>query len=281
MILIADSGSTKTDWRMIDAEGKISQARCGGINPYYHDHSTILSQIESVLPQINGDVKKIFFYGAGCSNDANNAKVHGAISTVFPDAEIKVDHDLLAAAHALCGEEKGIACILGTGANSCLYDGENIVDNVTSLGYIMADEGGGSYIGKRLLSDYLRRNMSESVSEKMKKRFELSKEDVLKQVYLEEGGSKYLASFSKFIFQNIKEPYLYKLVYDSFSEFFEKNVMKYENHQQYKVHFTGSIAFYYSDILRQVANDKGVVVRNIIESPIAGLTLFHQKQIQA
>lgn len=280
MILIADSGSTKTDWRIINSEGRISQAQCGGINPYYLDSATILAEIQSVLPQLEDEISEIYFYGSGCSTDGNIAKVHKAISHVFPESKIQINHDLLAAAHALCGEEQGIACILGTGTNSCLYDGGHIIDNISSLGYILGDEGGGIYLGKRLISDYLRRNMPDKVSGKIEQRFNLSKDDVLRQVYLEEGGSKYIASFSKFIFQNIKEPYLYQLVYDAFTEFFERNVMKYENYQNYKVHFTGSVAFYYSDILRQVANDKGIVVRNIIESPISGLTLYHQKKLQ-
>lgn len=281
MILIADSGSTKTDWRIIDSNGKISQATCGGINPYYHEYATILSEIELVVPQIDGQISEVHFYGAGCSTDENTNKVTEAISKVFPEANIKVNHDLLAAAHALCGQEEGIACILGTGANSCLYDGSDVIDNVASLGYVIGDEGSGAYLGKRLMSDYLRRNMPEVISDKISKRFELSKDEVLKHVYLESDGAKYLASFSKFIFQNIKYPYLYKLVYDSFSEFIEKNIVKYTDYNKYKVHFTGSVAFYYSDILRQVANDKGIIVRNIIESPIAGLTLYHQKQLQA
>lgn len=280
MILIADSGSTKTDWRIIDSGGKISQATCGGINPYYHDYDTILAEIKSVVSQIDGKISEVHFYGAGCSTMENINKVTKAISKVFPEASVHVKHDLLAAAHSLCGQEEGIACILGTGANSCLYDGNDVIDNIASLGYAIGDEGSGAYLGKRLMADYLRRNMPAVISDKITKRFDLSKEEVLKRVYLEEGGSKYLASFSKFIFQNIKEPYLYKLVYDSFVEFFEKNIMKYVEYQKYKVHFTGSVAFYYSDILRQVANDKGIIVRNIIESPIAGLTLYHQKQLQ-
>ncbi len=280
MILIADSGSTKTDWRIIDSEGQISQATCGGINPYYHDADVIYKELSQVLKsQIDGEVSKIYFYGAGCSSEDNITKVNTALTKVFPDATIIINHDLLAAAHALCGREEGIVCILGTGVNSCLYDGENIVDNIPALGYIMADEGSGAYLGKQLVTDYLRRNMPTHIADKITKRFDLTKAGVLKQVYLEENASKYLASFSKFIFQNIKEPYLYRLVYDAFAEFFEVNIMKYEGYDQHKVHFTGSVGYYYSDILRQVANDKNITVRNVIESPIAGLTLYHQKQL--
>ena len=278
MLLIADSGSTQTDWRVIDLENQISQALSGGINPYYHDYSTILKEIQSVLPQIAHKISKVHFYGAGCSTDENVKVVRKALSSTFPEATIRISHDLLAAARALCGKEEGIACILGTGVNSCLYSGSNIVDSVSALGYILADEGSGAYLGKQLMADYLRRNVPNNVCEKIKMRFGLSKEEVLKKVYIEQSGSKYLATFSKFIFQNIKEPYFYKLVYAAFTEFFEKNIKKYENYQQYKVHFTGSVAFYYSNILRQVANDQGVIVGNIIQSPIAGLALYHQKQ---
>lgn len=281
MIAIADSGSSKTDWRVITSNGQISQATCAGINPYQHNYETILSELKSVAQQIGEGVSGVYFYGAGCSTEENIDKVRQAISNSFHAAYVEVNHDLIAAARSLCGEEKGIACILGTGVNSCLFDGKEIVDNVNALGYIIADEGSGAYLGKRLIADYFRRNMPDSISNKIDKRFALTKAEVLKQVYHESAGSKYLASFSKFIFQNIKEPYMYRLVYESFSEFFERNILKYEKHQNYKTHFTGSVAFYYSDILRQVANDKGVVVRNIIESPIAGLTLFHQKQLQA
>jgi len=281
MIAIADSGSTKTDWRVITSNGQISQATCGGINPYQHDYETILSELKSVVQQIGEQVNEVYFYGAGCSTEENTDKVRQAISESFHAAYIEVNHDLLAAARSLCGEEEGIACIIGTGVNSCLFDGKQIVDNVNALGYIIADEGSGAYLGKRLIADYFRRNMPDNISNKMDKRFALTKTEVLSHVYHQGAGSKYLASFSKFIFQNIKEPYMYRLVYEAFGEFFERNILKYENHKNYKVHFTGSVAFYYSDILRQVANDKGVVVRNIIESPIAGLTLFHQKKLQA
>jgi N-acetylglucosamine kinase-like BadF-type ATPase len=283
MIAIADSGSSKTDWRIISADGQITQATCAGINPYQHDVESILAALGSVAWQIDEGVgvKEVYFYGAGCSTAGNISKVKEALTATFPGARIEVNHDMLAAARALCGEEQGIACIIGTGMNTCLFDGHDILDQVNSLGYILADEGSGAYLGKRLMADYFRRNMPDQIAHKIEKRFGLTKELVLEQVYHESVGSKYLANFSKFIFQNIKEPYMYRLVYEAFGEFFERNILKYENYQHYKTHFTGAVAFYYSDILRQVANDKGVVVRNIIESPIAGLTLFHQKQLQA
>jgi N-acetylglucosamine kinase-like BadF-type ATPase len=197
----------------------------------------------------------------------------------FPKADIEVGWDLLAAARALCGHEPGIACILGTGSNSCSYDGEKITDNVANLGWILADEGSGTYMGKRLIFDYFRKEMPESLAKQFHARFSWSREEVLEKVYQQEKPGAFLASFAKFIFQHLKEPYCYQLAYQSFTDFFENNVMKYENYKNLKVHFTGSIGFYFSDVVRQVANDKGITVKNILEGPIAGLTLYHQKDL--
>jgi N-acetylglucosamine kinase-like BadF-type ATPase len=205
--------------------------------------------------------------------------IRDVLVAFFPEAHIEVWHDLLAAAHALCGTEEGIACILGTGSNSCYYDGATIVDNVTSLGYVLGDEGSGAYLGKRMVADYLRKDLPEKLWDQFKKRFPFDRDEILDRIYTQEMPSRFLGSFSHFIFQHLKEPYCYKLVYDSFGEFFEKNVMKYNRYEELKVHFTGSVAFYFSDILRQVAADKQITVKNILENPIAGLTLYHKKDL--
>jgi N-acetylglucosamine kinase-like BadF-type ATPase len=205
--------------------------------------------------------------------------IRTALERYFTDAHIEVWHDLLAAARALCGEDPGIACILGTGSNSCYYDGVRIVENVTSLGYVLGDEGSGAWLGKRIVADYLRKDLPEKLWDHFKKRFPMDRDEILSRVYSQEMPSRFLGSFSHFIFQHLKEPYCYKLVYDGFSEFMEKNVMRYERYNELKVHFVGSVAFYFSDILRQVANDKGITLKNILESPIAGLTLYHNKDI--
>jgi N-acetylglucosamine kinase-like BadF-type ATPase len=202
-----------------------------------------------------------------------------AFAEHFGAAKIEIGWDLLAAARALCGQEAGIACILGTGSNSCQYDGKEIVENVANLGWILADEGSGSCLGKQIVFDYFRKNMPETLATQFHARFPWTREEVLEKVYQQEKPSAFLASFAKFIFQHLKEPYCYKLVYKSFSDFYENNVMKYPDYKKLKVHFTGSIAFYFSDVLRQVANDKGITVKNILEGPIAGLTLYHQKDL--
>lgn len=278
MILIADSGGSKTDWRLIEKNGNIAQASAPGFNPYYQSIEDLKKNVKEILlPKISDPVSKIFFYGAGVSSEKNENTIRHAFHEFFPQAEIEIGWDLLAAARALCGHEPGIACIMGTGSNSCLYDGKNIVDNVANLGWILADEGSGAAIGRKFLVDYLRKKLPAQIAEPFKQRFPLSREEFLERVYQHEKPSAFLASFTRFIFQHLKEPYCYRLVYDSFAEFYENNVMKYENYQNLRVHFTGSIAFYFSDVLRQVANDKGITVKNILEGPIAGLTLYHQQ----
>ena len=280
MILIADSGGSKTDWRLLEADGTIDQAGTPGFNPYYQPIEDLKKNVNEVLlPRIKHPVTKIFFYGAGVSSMKNQLTIKSAFLEFFPEAHIEIGWDLLAAARALCGHEPGIACIMGTGSNSCLYDGQNIVGNVANLGWILADEGSGANIGRKFLVDYLRERMPEGLRKQFHERFPLTREEFLEKVYQQERPSAFLASFTKFIFQHLKEPYCYELVYNSFSEFYENNVMKYENYKNLKVHFTGSISFYFSDILRQVANDKGITVKNILEGPIAGLTLFHKKDL--
>lgn len=280
MILIADSGASKTDWRIIDGSGKIEQAQTIGFNPYYQPIEQFDQEVREVLvPQVKQSIDKIFYYGTGCSSDKNRKLIRNVLEVFYPEAHIEIWHDLLAAARALCGTEEGIACILGTGSNSCYYDGAKIVDNVTSLGYLLGDEGSGAYLGKRIIADYLRKDLPEKLWDQFKKRFPFDRDEILDRVYTQEMPSRFLGSFSHFIFQHLNEPYCYKLVYDSFGEFYEKNVMKYNRYQALKVHFTGSVAFYFSDILRQVANDKGIAVKNILESPIAGLTLYHKKDL--
>ncbi|MGC3944159.1 MAG: N-acetylglucosamine kinase [Chryseolinea sp.] len=280
MILIADSGGSKTDWRLIDNSGAVNQANAPGFNPYYQPIDDLKKSVqELLLPKINEEVNKIFFYGAGVSSVKNQLTIKSAFLEFFPGAHIEIGWDLLAAARALCGHEPGIACIMGTGSNSCLYDGGKIIGNVANLGWILADEGSGANIGRKFLVDYLREVMPENLRNQFRERYPLSREEFLEKVYQQERPSAFLASFTKFIFQHLKEPYCYQLIYNSFAEFYENNVMKYDNYKNLKVHFTGSIAFYFSDVLRQVANDKGITVKNILEGPIAGLTLYHKNDI--
>ncbi|UII27818.1 N-acetylglucosamine kinase [Fulvivirga maritima] len=280
MILIADSGSTKTDWRLIDSEGAVEQYKSAGINPYQQKEEDIRAEImESLKPQINHEVHQVFFYGAGCSSKDNIASLERVFTEAFPNAIVRVNHDLMGAARALCGHEAGIACILGTGTNSCLYDGRDIISNVPSLGYALGDEGSGAWLGINLVSDFLRGDMDSDLADKLVKQYEITKDVVLENVYKRPMPNRYLAKFSRFLFHHVHHPYVSALVHRGFTLFMEKNVKKYENFDQLPVHFTGSIAFYYNNILRQVAAEQGIILKLVIESPIAGLTLFHQNSI--
>jgi len=279
MIIIADSGGSKIDWRLLNSDGSIGQANTPGFNPYYqpieHLHKTLK---ESVAPIVKEDVSTVYFYGSGVSSEKNQQIVKDAFLTYFPKAEIEIGWDLLAAARALCGHEPGIACIIGTGSNSCLYDGKEITGNIANLGWILADEASGANIGKKFLVDYLRKKFPASLEKAFHERFPFTREEFLEKVYQHEKPSAFLASFMRFIFQHLKEQYCYQLMYNSFAEFYDNNVIPYPNSKNLKVHFTGSVSFYFSDILRQVANDKGITVKNILESPIAGLTLYHSEK---
>ena len=279
MILIADSGSTKTDWRMIASTGEISQARTIGFNPYFQDADSIAAELnKSLQPLVSEAVTEVYYYGTGCGTQSSCAIVQQAILQVFPEAAtVSVASDLLGAARALCGHEVGIACILGTGSNSCYYDGEQIGYQIPNLGFWLGDEGSGGNLGKTLVTNYLLKDLAPELEAKFDKRFPNTTRDlVLENAYKKPFPNRYFASFSKFLFDNRSHPQAYRLVYDSFDLFFQKYICKYPDYKQLKVHFTGSVAFYYSDILRQVANDKGVTVKNIMETPIAGLTLYHQ-----
>lgn len=277
MILIAESGATKTDWRLVNGDD-IRQARSAGINPNYMKVDAIHTVITDGLIEFKKeDIHNVYFYGSGCSSQTNKTIIQSAVNSLFPNAHVEVNHDLLAAARSLCGHDKGIACILGTGSNSGLYDGKDIVENVISLGYMLGDEGSGTYLGKKLLVHYLRRELPEKVSANFQSRFKMPDSEIVEKVYKSERPQQFISQFSKFVFQNIKNPFLYKMVYDAFVKFMEVSVKPYTGYDMVPVHFTGSVAFYFGNILRQVGADMGINVRHIVEGPIAGLVLYHQR----
>lgn len=282
MILIADSGSTKTDWRLVDEKKNIHQFHTLGFNPYFQSTSDISKELsENLIPSINkvenfsSNILEVHFYGAGCSSPAKCDTVKAAIEENLKGAKINVHHDLLAAARAVCGHKPGIAAILGTGSNSCYYDGRKVVENVFSLGYLLGDEGSGAHIGKTFLRAYLYDELPKNIKENFTQRHTLTKEEILENIYKKPMPSRYLASFSKFVFQNIKEQYFIDMVAGCFREFFDKHICKYSKHKEVPMSCIGSVGFYYSNILKNVAAEKGVIMDKIIETPIAGLTLFH------
>ena len=275
MILIADSGSTKTDWRFIDADSKISQFDTKGINPYQQNKTEIISIIQSESWP-NERVSEIHFYGAGCSSEQNKDIIAEALKVRFKEAKIFIADDMLAAARSLSGKESGIICILGTGSNACLYDGNKIIEQIPSLGYVMGDEGSGNWLGRQLINDYFGHKLSTKNKRLFEEFGEFTVPDILDRVYRNQRPSNFLASYSRLILENIADRYFYQLVKNSFEHFIAVNLCYFKEYKVLPIHFAGSIAYLYSNILRQVAFEKNIQIGKIVQSPIAGLTLFHE-----
>jgi N-acetylglucosamine kinase-like BadF-type ATPase len=280
MLLIADSGSSKTDWRLISPDGGVVPAGTAGFNPYFQTPEEIYTEILRELPRQLGTlgVKEIYFYGAGCSTEKNRSIVQEGVSRLFPGAAIHVSHDLLAAARALCGREAGIACILGTGVNSCLYDGVAIAEGRPSLGFWLGDEGGGGYLGKNLVQNYFHEEMPADIRLQFAETYQPVLGEVLENAYKKPFPNSYFASYSRFISDRLDHPYCRQLVQNGFSLFFDRYVVKYTDSHRYPVHFTGSIAYYFQDILQSVASEKNLRLGNVLKNPIEGLTAYHQNQ---
>lgn len=276
MLLIADSGSTKTHWCVIDKNGK-KLIQTIGINPYQMNNFAIKEVLEKELyPYISPEnIKDVQFYGAGCSTEQKCTAVDSVLQDFFTKASIDVHHDLLGAARALCGHEKGIASILGTGCNSCYYDGKEIKEQMYSLGYVLGDEGGGTYLGKRLIQAFYQGALPTEVHNLFKEEFNPVLENILDNIYNKPRPNRFLASFSPFILRNIDHPYFYDLVSSSFDEFFTKYVLKFQEARNTQIHFLGSIAFHFRDILKESARKADLQIGKIYESPMQGLVEFH------
>ena len=278
MILIADSGSTKTSWRLVDENKKILHFSTEGLNPYFKSQGEIVDEIKaSPLVYFPDDKKvhQIFFYGAGCSSTEKCEMVKAALSQCFQGAEIMVSHDILAAARATCGHSEGIVCILGTGSNSCSYDGTNIIQKIGGLGYILGDEGSGSHIGKQLLEAYLNHELPEDLKKDFDNTFHLTKEEIDKRVYEKPQANRFLASFSRFIGQHKQHPFCIKTIEFCVEQFLEKHVCRYPDYKKKTVHFVGSIAYYYTDFLQSACKKHGITVGKILPYPVEELTLYH------
>ena len=247
MILIADSGSTKTDWCIVFNGTPIKRIGTKGINPFFQSEEEIQQELtHSLLPQLpEGTINSVFFYGAG-----------------------------------LCGHEAGIACILGTGSNSCFYNGEEIVNNISPLGFILGDEGSGAVLGKLLVGDMLKNQLPPTIKEAFLKQFDLTAPEIIDRVYRQPFPNRFLASLSPFIAQHLEEPGIRQLVLDSFIAFFRRNVMQYD-YTQYPVHFIGSVAHCYREILQEAAQETGTRIGKILQSPMEGLILYHTASSQS
>ena len=277
MILVADSGSTNTSWCIINSEKEISYFDTEGYNPYFVNGDYIVQSLSINIPQHidQSSVTKIFFYGAGCFEDKTDI-IKNALRKIFINADIFVGLDLLGSAKSVLGNKAGFVGILGTGTNSCLYDGEKITANIDSLGYLIGDEGSGYYIGKKILGDYIREYMPKSVREEFFKIYGLSREEIMEKLYSEKLPNRFCAGFTKFISESISDvSYTRNVVKQSFIDFFENLVIRYENYQQYTFNCTGSIGFAFKEILSETAAMYNMKVGVILKNPIEGLAEYH------
>ena len=267
MILIADSGSTKTDWCVVENGESILRFKTRGTNPFF--------EIEvGLLPSLKGfEPSAIYFYGAGCAFPEKNDMIRRAVNRYLP-VPVEVGSDLLAAARALCGDQPGIACIMGTGSNSCYYDGREIVKNVSPLGFILGDEGSGAVLGKLLIGDVLKDQLPPALKDQFLTQYELTPALIMDKVYRQPFPNRFLAGFSPFIREHLDEPAIWELVTRSFLAFFTRNVKQYDYFEQ-PVHLVGSVAWYYQDILKEIAFDLGIRLGTIARSPMEGLVAYH------
>ena len=276
MMLIADSGSTKTDWCVILDNTPIKRIGTKGLNPFFQSEEEIQQELtHSLLPQLpEGTLDSVYFYGAGCTPE-KAPTLRRAIADSLPVVgNIKAYSDMLAAARGLCGREAGITCILGTGSNSCFYDGKEIVNHISPLGFILGDEGSGAVLGKLLVGDILKNQLSPAIKEVFLKQFDLTVPEIIDRVYRQPFPNRFLASLSPFIAQHLEEPGIRQLVLGSFIAFLRRNVMQYD-YTQYPAHFIGSVAHCYKEILQEAAQETGIRIGKILQSPMEGLIQYH------
>ena len=278
MILLADSGSTKTDWLLLDEDGQqVTRFASVGFNPFYQSQEVIAEGLRTeVVPNVSGPLREVHFYGAGCADETTSRPARDALDTAFPAAAIAVHSDLLAAARGLCGREAGIACILGTGSNNCLYDGEKIVNNIGSLGFWLGDEGSGGYLGKRLVVHYLHGELPAELNEAFHHAFpDVARLSVLDRAYKQPFPNRYFATFALFLTQHLAHPFVELLVQNAFRVFLNTYVVRHPESGSLPVHFTGSVAHYFELVLREVMVEKSLKLGSIQKSPMPGLIQYH------
>lgn len=273
--IIADSGSTKTQWCIVEGEGRKRLFRTGGINPVYLSEQEIGELWEREFPEKTCRPEKVWFYGAGCAFPEKNEYVRRALSRAFGTPAVEVASDLYGAARALCGAAPGIACILGTGSNSCYYDGKTVCRNVPPLGYILGDEGSGAVLGKKLLAGILKGLLPEEIREMFFRETGLDYAGLMTRVYNRSWPNRFLAGLVPFIARHIDIPALGVLVSESFGEFLRKNVLQYKEARELPVSFTGSVAWHFRELLLTVVQEYGLQPGKITQAPMEGLIIYH------
>ena len=277
MILVADSGSSKTDWLLSKPGQSPKEFRTPGLNPYFLTEKEIVKVLQEKAKDLiayGNDVAEIYFFGAGCSSPDRHEIVSNALSVLFPKAYISIDSDLLGSAYATCGHDKGLCCVLGTGSNISFFDGEEIHSGQHGLGFVLGDEGSGTWFGKALITDFLYGNMPDDINFKFDKTYGLTKEIVVSNVYQKPRANSYLASFTRFLNVIRSTNYAQQLLKRGLLEFIETNIKSYPQYHQYKCNFVGSIAFVYADELKALCEANNIKVGKIIRQPIHDLLDF-------
>lgn len=282
MVAIVDSGSTKSDWVILDDFKKVFlKTETIGFNPNFINRELIAPEIQknSNLISVKNSITKVFFYGSGCGVEKNRETIETELKKVFDKAEIIVKEDLMAAAYAAYKGKPAIVCILGTGSNSCYFDGENLKIELPSLGFLIGDEGSGSAIGKQLVRRYFMKKLPADLHNEFEADYKLTIEDALKNMYHAPRPNAYLADFNKFVVERKDHPYLVNMVFEEMKNFFEYQVIPYQESHDAEINFIGSIAYYYENILRSVAEELNLNVGHVVQKPIESLVDYHIKYI--
>jgi len=274
--LIADSGATKCEWCLI-TDGKKKTIVTQGISPYFLDEIQIIEILnKSLIPKLKEVfIEEVFFYGTGLSNANNALIVKKALKNLFKKAKIQIETDLTAAARALCGKKKGIACILGTGSNSCYYDGKKMQKNSPGIGYILGDEGSGAYLGKKVIQHFLYNTFDEEIMARFEKQFKTTPVEILETVYKQPLANRYLASFAIFLAENRGHYMIENIIEDGLNDFFFTHIYKYKESWTYPINFIGSIAFGFKDVLQELCKTYELDLGRVLKTPMKGLIEYH------
>lgn len=272
MILVADSGSSKTDWMAYSPEHTLN-FNTQGINPYFvnaNDVVRILGKNRDLSAYAN-TIKEVYFFGSGCSSPDKHEIISNGLSAFFTKAFISVDHDLIGSAYATCGNKKGLTCILGTGSNISYYDGINVHAGKHGLGYVLGDEASGTYFGKKVLVSYLYGTMPATLRDAFAQAFAVDRDIIIENIYQKPFPNSYLATFSRFMIAHKQHPFIQQLLQDGFQEFIDTNIKDYKAYKTLDCHFVGSIAYYYRDELTAVCAQNNIRVGKILQKPIEGI----------
>lgn len=282
MILIADGGSTKADWIALDKNNnEVFRVRTLGLNPAVSQKEELTNRIVNMFQLINikEEVKELYFYGAGCGTPKASLILKEVMESIFINAQVSIAEDMLAAVYAASGKTPAMVCILGTGSNSCYFDGEQMHMKVASLGYVLMDEASGNYFGKRLIRDYYYGLMPKNIVEKFEKEYTLDVDTIKLNLYQMPNPNMYLATFAKFMFDFKEEKYVRRLMKKGFEKFFKYRILPYELSKETPIYFIGSIAFYFREILDDVAHKNGLEITDVIQRPIDKLIEYHKNHI--